>query len=327
MSARGRRRCRRRGRSRRARAALVAAGTPARDDEPEHRRRRATAGAATCRTGTCRRRRRAGGGRARRCSARARPRAICTRESRTLRRASTTPASTTTSNAKESGLAASVRRRADREASAASLLQRPDRRAARTRCRARTGTLRHRRCPPRAQRTMRPERRADAPPLPARRRVLNASAAVAIDASARILDAEERGQRVVEQAVRDERVAARVPEVVPEREAVLEQERALVRVRCPVDARRAEPDAEARQASRRGRPRSSPPGQAACAPKGSYPLRHRQSRHRRYLVASVEPTAHIVDLRDQSEARRDHTPTSARRPSLKYVLRRTPSRR
>src|SRR5205823_14705120 len=40
-------------------------------------------------------------------------------------------------------------------------------------------------------------------------------------------DADERGERVVENAVGDERIPARVPEVVPDREAVLKQERAL----------------------------------------------------------------------------------------------------
>ena len=45
------------------------------------------------------------------------------------------------------------------------------------------------------------------------------------------LDPDQRCERVVEEAVGDERVAAAVPEVVPEREAVLEQEGALVGVR------------------------------------------------------------------------------------------------
>ena len=54
-------------------------------------------------------------------------------------------------------------------------------------------------------------------------------------------DAEERRERVVDEAVGDEAVAARVPEVVPEREAVLEEERALVRVCGEVRAGRPEP--------------------------------------------------------------------------------------
>ena len=54
-------------------------------------------------------------------------------------------------------------------------------------------------------------------------------------------DPEDRRERVVEQAVRDEAVAARVPEVVPEHEAVLEEERALVGVRGEVGPGRPEP--------------------------------------------------------------------------------------
>ena len=53
------------------------------------------------------------------------------------------------------------------------------------------------------------------------------------------LDPDHGGKRVVEEAVRDERVAAAVPEVVPEGEAVLEQEGPLVGVRREVDAREA----------------------------------------------------------------------------------------
>ena len=61
------------------------------------------------------------------------------------------------------------------------------------------------------------------------------------------LDPDHGGQRVVDEAVGDERVAAAVPEVVPEGEPVLEEEGPLVGVRCEVDARRPEPDDEGRQ--------------------------------------------------------------------------------
>ena len=54
------------------------------------------------------------------------------------------------------------------------------------------------------------------------------------------LDPEERRGRVVEEAVRDEAVAALVPEVVPELEAVVAEEPALVDVRGQVASRRAE---------------------------------------------------------------------------------------
>ena len=55
------------------------------------------------------------------------------------------------------------------------------------------------------------------------------------------------GERVVEDAVVDEAVAARVPEVVPEHEAVLEEQRPLVGVRGEIGSRRAEPDEERRE--------------------------------------------------------------------------------
>jgi hypothetical protein len=58
-------------------------------------------------------------------------------------------------------------------------------------------------------------------------------------------DPDRRGERVVEQAVGDEAVAACVPEVVPEQEAVLQIERALVDVRREVVAGRPEPDEQA----------------------------------------------------------------------------------
>src|SRR5207249_4961258 len=54
-------------------------------------------------------------------------------------------------------------------------------------------------------------------------------------------DPQQGGERVVERAVGDEAVAARVPEVVPEREAAFVEERALVDVGGEVGARRAEP--------------------------------------------------------------------------------------
>src|SRR5581483_3123243 len=65
------------------------------------------------------------------------------------------------------------------------------------------------------------------------------------------LDPEERGERVVDERVGDEAVAARVPEVVPEREAVLEEHGALVRVRREVRAGRAEPRERGGDAPRR----------------------------------------------------------------------------
>jgi hypothetical protein len=49
---------------------------------------------------------------------------------------------------------------------------------------------------------------------------------------------EDRCQWVVEEAVADERVAPRVPEVVPEGEAVCDEEPPLVDVRGEVDTRR-----------------------------------------------------------------------------------------
>ena len=56
----------------------------------------------------------------------------------------------------------------------------------------------------------------------------------------------ERGrERVVEEAVGDEAVAARVPEVVPEREAVIEEHGALVDVRGEIGARRPGPGEQA----------------------------------------------------------------------------------
>ena len=61
------------------------------------------------------------------------------------------------------------------------------------------------------------------------------------------LDAEDSGERVVEDAVRDEAVAAGVPEVVPENEPVLEKQSPLVDVRSQVGARRTEPDEEGGQ--------------------------------------------------------------------------------
>ena len=54
------------------------------------------------------------------------------------------------------------------------------------------------------------------------------------------LDSEERRERVVEDAVRDERVAAAVPEVVPERPAVVREQRELVLVRGEVASGRQE---------------------------------------------------------------------------------------
>src|SRR5581483_402154 len=65
-------------------------------------------------------------------------------------------------------------------------------------------------------------------------------------------DPEQRREGVVEQAVGDERVPARVPEVVPEDEAVMDEERPLVEVRGQVASRRAGPDEDRRD--ERGRP-------------------------------------------------------------------------
>ena len=58
------------------------------------------------------------------------------------------------------------------------------------------------------------------------------------------LDPEEAGQRVVEDAVRDEAVAPSVPEVVPELEAVVEEDGPLVDMRSQIVAWRPEPDQE-----------------------------------------------------------------------------------
>ena len=58
----------------------------------------------------------------------------------------------------------------------------------------------------------------------------------------------DRGrQGVVQEAVVHEAVAARVPEVVPEHEAVLDEQRALVDVGGEIGSRRAEPDQERRE--------------------------------------------------------------------------------
>src|SRR6185312_14905616 len=58
------------------------------------------------------------------------------------------------------------------------------------------------------------------------------------------LDAEQRRKRVVEDAVGDEAVAARVPEVVPEGEAVVQEQCPLVRMLSEVGTGGAEPDEE-----------------------------------------------------------------------------------
>src|SRR5581483_1605447 len=69
-------------------------------------------------------------------------------------------------------------------------------------------------------------------------------------------DPEDRRERVVQQAVRDERVPARIPEVVPDGEAVVEQERPLVCVGGPVDARRGPPEEKGcKRGGERGRDR------------------------------------------------------------------------
>ena len=60
------------------------------------------------------------------------------------------------------------------------------------------------------------------------------------------LDPQERRGRVVEEAVGDEAVAALVPEVVPELEAVVAEEPALVDVRGKVAARRTEDNQQRR---------------------------------------------------------------------------------
>ena len=56
------------------------------------------------------------------------------------------------------------------------------------------------------------------------------------------LDAEQGREWVIEDAVGDEAVPARVPEVVPEDEPVLKEQRALIGVRGEIGSRRAEPD-------------------------------------------------------------------------------------
>ena len=93
------------------------------------------------------------------------------------------------------------------------------------------------------------EKRADGPHS-CQTTSANASAATPIESDREHLDPEHRRQRVVDEAVGDERVAAGVPEVVPDREAVLEQERALVGVSRQIDAGWPEPEEHAREHGR-----------------------------------------------------------------------------
>ena len=66
-------------------------------------------------------------------------------------------------------------------------------------------------------------------------------------------DPDERGERVVDEAVADERVAPGVPVVRPEREAVLEVDVELEDVRGEVGAGRREPDDQGGERARQGR--------------------------------------------------------------------------
>ena len=64
------------------------------------------------------------------------------------------------------------------------------------------------------------------------------------------LDADRSGQWVVQDAVVHEAVAARVPEVVPEHEAVLDEQCALVHVSRQVGSGRTKPDEHGGEHSR-----------------------------------------------------------------------------
>src|SRR5207245_2416467 len=69
------------------------------------------------------------------------------------------------------------------------------------------------------------------------------------------LDPDERGERVVEDAVADERVAARIPVVRPQREAVLQVDVELEDVRGEVCPRWPEPDEQGGEGPSQGRVR------------------------------------------------------------------------
>ena len=171
----------------------------------------------------------------------------------------------TTRNANPSGLAARRQERAGDEAAAPALLQRPEREQRRTRRRARTGTPRTTTMPGRHDR----ERAAREPraraPLAKDDGAEREARRSRSRATRQQPDPEQRRERVVEDAVRDERVAARVPEVVPDREAVLDQERRLVRVRSPVDPGRCRPEQRGRQHGGDRRSESPPRARAAGA--------------------------------------------------------------
>ena len=93
----------------------------------------------------------------------------------------------------------------------------------------------------------------------------NASAAAEIVATASSLIPKQRRERVVEQAVGDEAVAPRVPEVVPEREAVLEEDRPLVHVGGEIGTGRHQPDEERGHERRGAARRDCLPGQRGRA--------------------------------------------------------------
>ena len=141
---------------------------------------------------------------------------------------SRTPASRRVSSRKASGLAASV--------SAASTAKRHERRAwsaqiasSASAAPSAKGNAAEKTIPAQTTANVRLDQRAVGPHC---RETITANASAAVEtvatASSRI--PKQRRQRVVERAVGDEAVAPRVPEVVPEGEAVVQEERALVGV-------------------------------------------------------------------------------------------------
>ena len=97
------------------------------------------------------------------------------------------------------------------------------------------------------------------------------------------LDPDQGRERVVEQAVGDERVPAGVPEVVPEHEAVLEEDRTLIDVGGEVRAGRSEPENDRGQRRSRGRREKRFPYERRRAnhERRGYPPKHGPSLARR----------------------------------------------
>ena len=147
---------------------------------------------------------------------------------RSSQRAIPKPASRSVSSRKASGLAASV--------SAASTAKRQERRAwsaqiasSASAAPSANGNAAENTIPAQTTANVRLDQRAVGPHC--RETITaNASAAVETVATASSLIPKSAAQRVVERAVGDEAVAPRVPEVVPEGEAVVQEERALVGV-------------------------------------------------------------------------------------------------